>query len=87
MPAKTATKTANVCVNIYEGEFQLNFDCVGEQLCRYTLCHVMPPDDSEECTFREHGSCLCKAAKYAAIEHLMKKLSKELKQMAEELEV
>ncbi len=81
------TKTANVCANIYEGEFQLNFDCVGAERCIFVLCHVMPPDGSEECTFREHGSCLCLAAKYAAIENLMKNLAKELKQMVDELGV
>lgn len=86
MAAKKATKTANICANIYEGEFMLNFDCVGVEICRYALCFMMPPDGSEECTYREHGSCLCPHAKSAALESLRNRLTKELKQLEDDCE-
>lgn len=86
MPVKKATKTANVCANIYEGEFQLTFDCVGVMVCKFALCQMMPPDGSDECTYREHGSCLCPHAKSAALESLRSKITKELKQLEECLE-
>jgi len=76
-------KTANICANIYEGEFSINFDCVGVGMCRFALCHAMPPDGSEECTYREHGACLCPHAKATALVALRNKLTKELKQYSE----
>lgn len=79
MPAKRATKTANICANIYEGVFQVDFDCVGADMCRYVICHLMPPDGSEECAYREHGTCLNPHAKAAALEVLGRKIKKELK--------
>ena len=86
MAAKKATKTANICANIYEGEFQITFDCVGVAVCRYALCSMMPPDGSEECTYRDHGSCLCPHAKHKALESLRSRLTKELKQIEEDCE-
>jgi hypothetical protein len=73
-------KTANICANIYEGEFILSFDCVGVQTCRFALCSVMPPDGSEKCTYYDYGSCLCPHAKYVALETLRNRISKEMKQ-------
>lgn len=84
MSAKKATKTANICANIYEGEFLLSLDCVGVDLCRFALCSLMPPDGSEECTYREHGSCRNPAAQYAAVETLHNRLTKELKNRSQE---
>jgi len=86
MSAKKATKTANVCANIYEGDFSVNFDCVGVEVCRFALCFVMPPDGSDECSYRDHGSCICRHAKHAALESLRNKLTKELKQLEEEVD-
>jgi hypothetical protein len=84
MPAKKATKTANIGATFYEGDFQLSFDCVGVEVCRFALCPVMPPDGSDECTYREYGSCRCQHAKYAALESLRNRITKELKQLEEE---
>ena len=81
MLAKKATKTANICANIYESELQLSFDCVGVEACRFALCSLMPPDGSEECTYSEYSSCLCSHAKIAALEALKNWLGKQLKQL------
>jgi len=86
MAAKKNTKTANICANIYEGEFQISFECVGVQVCRFALCSMMPPDGSEECTYRDCGSCLCPHAKHAALEALGNRIKKELKQLEEAFE-
>lgn len=79
MPVKNAIKTANVCANIYEGEFMLNFDCVGVEKCRHALCPIMPPDGQEECAYCEHGSCRRTLAQIAALELLRTKINGELK--------
>ena len=86
MPAKKATQTANICANIYEGEFMLNFDCVGVEKCRFALCSTMPLDGSEECTYWEYGSCLSFAAKYESLKALQIRIRKEMKQIDELLE-
>lgn len=85
MPAKKATKTANTVATLYEGSFNITFDCVGVELCRYALCSFMPPDGSEECTYRDHGTCLCPHAKHAALEALGNRIKKELKEIEETL--
>lgn len=84
MAANKATKAANIDANIYDGVFQLLFDCVGVTTCYYALCSFMPPDGSEECCFREHGSCRNPPAQDAAIKKLRDRLTKELKDRSEE---
>jgi hypothetical protein len=86
MAAKKATETTNVYATIYEGSFDVNFDCVGVMVCRFALCHCMPPTEDDECTFRECGSCRSKVAQQAALEALRKRITKELKQIEEDLE-
>ena len=86
MPPKKTTKTANICANIYEGEYQVSFDCVGVEVCRFALCPVMPPDGSEECTYREHGSCLSTHAKLEALKILRNRIAKDLEQLQEDCE-
>jgi hypothetical protein len=78
---------ANICATTYEGAFQLDFNCVGVEMCRFALCSMMPPDGSEECTYREHGSCLSQHAKHAALECLRNRLTRELKQLEDDLDV
>jgi len=79
--------TANICASIYEGGFTLDFNCVGVEICRFALCSMMPPDGSEECTYREHGSCLSPHAKHKALELLKNRLTRELKQLKDDLDV
>ncbi len=74
MSAKTATKTANTRATIYEGRFDINFDCVGVTACKYACGEY-------ECSFRTFGSCGSPHAKLAAIKLLRDRLSKESKQI------
>ena len=86
MPAKKATKTTNICATIYEGNFDITFDCVGVEVCRFGLCSEMPPTGREACTFSEHGSCRRAAAQFAALETLRIRVAKELKRIEEDFE-
>lgn len=81
MPAKPAIKTANVVATFYEGAFDVTFDCVGTVVCKFAMCSEMPIDGTEECFFREHGSCIRPAAQQASLEKLINRLKKELKQL------
>jgi hypothetical protein len=83
MSAKKATKTTNVVATLYEGAFDITFDCAGADLCKFTLCEIMPPGPDSECCYRDHGACMCPPAKQAALETLKNRLVKELKEMAD----
>lgn len=83
MPAK---KHINTNATLYDGEFMFDYTCVGPEICKYALCPVMPPDGSEDCTYYDYGNCLCSPAKYAALESLRNRLTRELKQLKEDIE-
>ena len=80
MSAKKATKTANVGAYIYEGDFSLDFSCVGVLACRFALCEIMPPGADSECCHSDHSTCISPNAKPAALEALLGKIKKELKE-------
>lgn len=84
MPVKIATKTANVVATLYEGVFDITFDCVGVMVCQFAMCSEMPIDGSEECFFREHGSCRRPAAQQTTLEIIISRLKRELKQLEDE---
>lgn len=84
MAAKKATKTPGVDVSLHEGQMNIYFNCVEAEACQFALCHSMPPDGSEECFFRDHGSCRRTVAQQATLETLISKLKKELKQLEED---
>jgi len=84
MSAKKATKTTNICASIYEGEFNLDFACVGLDMCKFALCPVMPPTGDDECCYRDHGDCRSPVAKQSALEKLRNRITKELKQYEDE---
>jgi len=76
-------KTANISGSLYDGDFSLNYDCVGEVSCEFALCSVMPPDDDSNCFFMECGSCRHPAAQKAAIKALRSRMARALKQLDE----
>lgn len=84
MALKKANKTANVNASLYDGDFQVGFDCVGVEVCRFALCSEMPPTGDEECFFREYGSCRFEAAQYAALETLRNRITREMKKLSGE---
>lgn len=82
--AKKATKMANINVSLYDDVLDIGYDCVGVDFCRFALCHTMPPDGSEECTYREYGACRRTSAQYTALKSLQSRLAKHLKEFDEE---
>ncbi len=87
MSAKKPTRTLKPSINatIYEGKFDIGFDCPGANRCYYALCCVMPPEEDSICVFYDY-SCTSPLAKVAAMESLQRKISKELKQYKEEID-
>lgn len=83
MPAKRATKSANINATLYDGDFQLGFDCVGVEVCRFALCSFMPPTADEECFFLEHGSCKHPQAQHAALDAFCSRIKRELKRYSD----
>jgi len=81
-----ATKTPNVVTTLYDGNFDITFDCVGTTICKFAMCSEMPIDGTEECFFREHGSCRRPAAQQTALEAIINRLKKELKRLEEDSE-
>lgn len=86
MAPKKRTKSANVTATIYEGQFCVEFSCVEVDACRFTLCHVMPPDGSEPCIYSEHSMCTSPLSRLTALELIHRQLTKELKQLKEDAE-
>ena len=86
MTRKKTTKTANACATIYEGKFDINFDCVGVNLCKFALCIIMPPTGDDECHYLDYGSCISPHAKLAAVDLLKNRLLRAKKDIEESLE-
>lgn len=78
--------TTNIYATLYEGRFEVDFNCVGQLACRFALCHTMPPDGNDECIYCEHSSCLYPTAKISALESLKKKIMGMIKQLEEEVD-
>ena len=76
----------NITVNIYEGQFDINFDCPGAVRCAHALCYVMPPEEDSKCAHCDHGTCECTFARITAVESVQRKIAKELKRWREEME-
>lgn len=82
MPAKQNLKTeaANVYVSLYEGLFDVGFDCVGTTKCVQIRFYTEPPDPDDDCAFLHHGSCMHAPARKAALEQLSKRIAEQLKE-------
>ena len=66
-----------ICATIYDGQFDVSFDC--PVLCAFAICSIMPPDGSEECCYRQNGTCRRILAQIVAIEELRRLLGHELR--------
>lgn len=38
---------ANISVTLYDGVFDVIFDCCGPTKCKFALCEFMPPENDE----------------------------------------
>jgi hypothetical protein len=77
-----AKKTASVCVSLYDGNFEMGFDCVGVESCRFALCSVMPPDGTEDCAYNS-GACRSINAQIAAANNLKSMITKKMNKLTE----
>ena len=79
-------KYPNVSASLYDNEFQVNYDCVGVETCRFALCPIMPPTGDDECVMKEYGSCRCIHAQMASLYALHKEIGATLKNLKEQEE-
>lgn len=82
MAAKKVTKfkAANVSAMVYDGEFSVSYDCVGENQCSLAIFFCDPHNDDDECTKKRGLQCAHPRAVRSALEILRDKISDELKQ-------
>lgn len=80
MPVK---RPANICATNYDGDLDINYDCSGPENCKYALCTITPPNGDDDCTYSNCGTCHLPTARFAALESLRNRLTRELKQLKE----
>ena len=73
-------KSANVVATIYEGKYDISFDCIGVEQCKYALCAIMPPTGYDPCVYLD-GVCECYDSKKESLGKLMDKLKKSIKEL------
>lgn len=80
MTAKKAIKikAANVAATLYDGCYDVGFDCVGTTKCAHARFYTDPPDPDDDCAFLHHGSCTHAPARKAALEQLSERIAEEL---------
>jgi len=85
MPAKKATKfkSANASAQLYDGAFEVLFDCVGVDKCARAQFYATPPDPDDDCAWHQGGGCLSTAARKAALELIRDGVIEELTQYEE----
>lgn len=67
---------ANISVTLYDGAFDVAFDCCGPTKCKFALCEFMPPEnDDANCMHKIYGSCHSSDAQIAAMESVKRRLS------------
>lgn len=79
-------KMANVNATLYDGDFTVCYDCVGEERCKLAIYYVEPPTDDDECTKRRSCNCVHPWMVKSALEALRDRLNQELKQFEGEQE-
>lgn len=82
--SRRATKPANISVTLYDGDFEIYFDCAGVDACKFALCATMPPTGDDDCCYQNTGSCRFVPAQEAALQALKKRITKELKKLSQE---
>ena len=80
MTAKKATrlKSANATAGIYDGQFEVFFDCAGPRACAHAGYHLSPPDPDDDCAWHQNGTCLSYRARRTALELMRDGLVAEL---------
>ena len=70
---------ANISVTLYDGSFDVSFDCDGVLTCKYCLCDLMPPQsENDHCAYNKWGSCYNVSVNIAAMESVRRRLSQRI---------
>lgn len=77
-------KKPHISAIIYESDFSLTYECVGEVSCKFALCEIMPPDEESICCFCDHGGCRSLEAQKSALKLLQGKVERAMKQLEED---
>ncbi len=77
-------KSANVTAVIYDGQEEIYYDCISSGRCSFALFPIMPPAESDECTYKGDGTCMSRDARRAALEVLHSTITALLKENDEE---
>ena len=70
---------ANISVTLYDGDFDVSYDCSGAIKCKYALWQEMPIDDDEHCGFRQYGACRNQFAQIDSMESARRRLAARIK--------
>lgn len=73
---------ANTCVNLYDGQLDIGYDCSGATQCKYALADIMPIEDDYDCFYNQQA-CRHPAAQLDILEKLKMKITKSIKDLKE----
>jgi hypothetical protein len=77
----------NIVVTLWDGCFDVTYECAGAKKCKHCLCEIMPAQDDEACCYRDSGSsCGLIKAQVAVLEVVKRRISAELKDKKNEEE-
>lgn len=77
--------SANIYATLYEGEFDIGFDCTEEHQVKCNFCLTEEPGEGR-CTFWRDYSCQQLGCRVDAIEKLVKKLNQRRREIEEQME-
>lgn len=80
MKRKRTGSDAHVSASLYGGDFDINFECPGEDKCRQAMFYTDPPEADAECVKRRGFACTHPHAIRAALGDLRKKIDEKLKE-------
>lgn len=77
-------KSPNANASLYEGTFELYFDCVGDHVCSHARFFTNPPEIDDDCVSHKDGTCVSGYAREAAVKLLAEKLNVQLEEWRKE---
>ncbi len=83
---KKRFESANITCFLNDGQYSSYYECVTGGRCTLGLFPIMPPEEDDEYTFRDHGACINPHAQQAALEALRKEITAEIKRIELERE-
>ena len=68
-------KHPNISANLYDGDFAVYADCIGEDVCRFKRTYTIPAEENAECVCLRNGVCTNNIRVATAAKALAQKLS------------